>query len=247
MRLKPVEYRDIITPSGLMRTHWFVPVGSIARPAVMLYSEIYQMTGPISRTAAWIAGQGYVVAVPEVYHEYAQPGEVFAYDALGTERGNRLKITKPLPQYDSDAKSLVDCLIAAPECNGQLASVGICLGGHLAFRAAMNPEVKAGICLYATDIHKRSLGAGMSDDTLDRMGDIKAEMMMIWGRQDPHISEEGRKLIYTAMSQAGVSFTWHEFNGEHAFLRDEGHRYDPGLAHLVHTLILHHLQNHLVG
>ena len=27
-----------------------------------------------------------------------------------------------------------------------------------------------------------------------------------------------------------MNFTWHEFNGQHAFLRDEGHRYDPALA-----------------
>jgi carboxymethylenebutenolidase len=32
------------------------------------------------------------------------------------------------------------------------------------------------------------------------------------------------------MSEAGVVFTWHEFNGQHAFLRDEGPRYDPALA-----------------
>lgn len=245
MRLKPAEYRDIMTPSGVMRTHWFAPVGTTPRPAVMLYSEIYQMTGPIARTASLIAGQGYIVAVPEVYHEYAEPGEAFAYDTAGTERGNRLKITKPLCQYDSDARGLVEYLCSSSECNGRIASVGICLGGHLAFRAAMNREVKAGICLYATDIHKRSLGEGMKDDTLDRMGYIKGEMMMIWGRQDPHIPDEGRKLIYSAMSQAGVSFTWHEFNGEHAFMRDEGHRYDPSLAHVVYTLIFHHLHSHL--
>lgn len=247
MRLKPVEYRDIMTPSGVMRTHWFAPVGVVARPAVMLYSEIYQMTGPIARTAAWIAGQGYIVAVPEVYHEYAEPGEAFAYDTAGTERGNRLKITKPLSQYDSDSRALVDYLRSAPECNGRIASLGICLGGHLAFRAAMNPEVQAGICLYATDIHKRSLGEGMNDNTLDRMVELRAEMMMIWGRQDPHIPDEGRKLIYSAMSQAGVSFTWHEFNGEHAFMRDEGHRYDPSLAHLVYTMVFHHLKSYVDG
>lgn len=37
----------------------------------------------------------------------------------------------------------------------------------------------------------------------------------------------GRK--FTTRS-ANVNFTWHEFNGQHAFIRDEGHRYDPALA-----------------
>ncbi len=225
-----------------MRTHWFAPSCKRAVPAVILYSEIYQMTGPIARTAAMIAGQGYLVAVPEVFHEYAEPGEAFAYDKVGTDRGNELKITKTIEAFDADATSLIAALLDSPQCSGRIASMGICLGGHLAFRAAMNTQVAAGICLYATDIHKSSLGAGMQDNTLQRLPELRAEMLMIWGRQDPHIPAAGRRLIYDAMTAAEVSFTWHEFNAEHAFIRDEGHRYDPAIAQLVYTLIYAHLQ-----
>jgi carboxymethylenebutenolidase len=220
-----------------MRTHLFSPVCAKQVPAVILYSEIYQMTGPIARTAAMIAGQGYLVAVPEVYHEYVELGEVFAYDKEGTDRGNLLKITKEVSSYDSDSRALINYLKAHPLCSGSIGTLGICLGGHLAFRAAMNPEISVGICFYATDIHQSSLGKGKSDNTLARMHEIKAEMMMVWGRQDPHIPREGRRLIYDAMTDANIRFSWHEFNGEHAFLRDEGHRYDPELAHQIHGLM----------
>lgn len=71
---------------------------------------------------------------------------------------------------------------------------------------------------------------GMNDDSLDRMGEITGELLMIWGRQDPHVPGEGRARIYSAMTGAGLNFTWHEFNEQHAFLRDEGPRYDPALA-----------------
>jgi carboxymethylenebutenolidase len=54
---------------------------------------------------------------------------------------------------------------------------------------------------------------------------------MIWGRQDPHIPHDGRRKIYDALEGAGSSFTWHEFNCAHAFMRDEGDRYDPEVAH----------------
>jgi carboxymethylenebutenolidase len=83
--------------------------------------------------------------------------------------------------------------------------MGICLGGHLAFRAALNAEVSATVCLYATDTHNRSLGDGMCDDTLDRMAEIKGETLVVWGRQDPHVPAEGRRLIYDAMHTTGVS------------------------------------------
>ena len=45
---------------------------------------------------------------------------------------------------------------------------------------------------------------------------------MIFGRQDPHIDRLGRKRIHNALMEADVSFSWHEFNGQHAFMRDEG-------------------------
>ena len=100
--------------------------------------------------------------------------------------------------------AVLDHLKAHPACTGKLGVMGVCLGGHLAFRAAMNPDVQAGVCFYATDIHTRSLGKGKNDDTLDRMAEIKGEMLMAWGRQDPHVPREGRQRIYDAMNDAGV-------------------------------------------
>jgi len=238
MRLRQTSYADVPTPSGLMRTHLFNPVIESKFPAVILYSEIYQMTGPIARTASFLAGHGYLIAVPEVFHEFAKPGEAFAYDKEGTDRGNQLKTTKRIASFDSDADSLIETLAGFEQCNGMIATMGICLGGHLAFRAAMNPMVRSAVCLYATDLHKHSLGKGMCDNTLDRVNEIQGELLMIWGRQDPHIPNEGRRLIYESLTKTEVLFTWHEFNGEHAFMRDEGHRYDPALVSLIYPLIL---------
>ncbi len=237
VKLQAVKFVDLPTPSGPMRTHLFRSAVDASVPSVILFSEIYQMTGPIARTAAMIAGQGYLVAVPEVYHEYAEPGEAFSYDSIGTDRGNSLKTTKSVAAFDADARAVVDYLIQADGCNKLISAIGICLGGHLAFRAAMNKEVKSAICLYATDLHKHSLGAGMCDDSLRRVGEITGELMMIWGRQDPHIPENGRRLIYEVLQSAGSDFTWHEFNGEHAFMRDEGPRYNPAIASIVYSMI----------
>ena len=238
MTLRDEESVDIPTPTGPMRTSVFRPAAGGRFPGVVLFSEIFQITGPIRRMAASLAGNGYMVAVPEVYHELEPAGTVLAYDTAGADRGNADKITKDLASYDSDARAVLDYLKAHEAGTGKLGTMGVCLGGHLAFRAAMNPDVAAGVCFYATDIHTRTLGKGKNDDTLDRMGEIKAEMLMAWGRQDPHVPRAGRRLIYEAMNDAGVTLQWHEFNGAHAFLRDEGPRYDPALARLAWALIL---------
>ena len=102
----------------------------------------------------------------------------------------------------------------------------------------MNKEVLAAACFYATDIHKKSLGLGMNDNSLERIPEINGELLMIWGRQDPHIPAEGRALIYSKLTEANKLFTWHEFNGQHAFMRDEGARYDSEIALICYQLAL---------
>lgn len=237
MILLDSEFCDVATPTGWMRTHVFRPVAPGRYPGIVLYSEIFQVTGPIRRLAAWLAGNGFVVAVPEIFHEYEPLGKVLGYDSEGTDRGNWCKVNKPLAAYDSDTRAVIDFLKIHPNCTGKLGSMGICIGGHLNFRACFEPEILAGVSFYATDIHKlvahpRGLGAGMSDDSLQRaqQGAIGGELLMIWGRQDPHIPAAGRRQIYDALEEAGTNFQWLEFNGAHAFLRDEGPRYNPVLA-----------------
>jgi carboxymethylenebutenolidase len=231
------ETVTIETPTGLMQTYLYRPVTEAKVPGIVLYSEIYQRTGPIKRIAAMLAGHGYIVAVPEIFHELEPAGRELAYDTEGTARGNEYKVSKPITAYDSDSEAAVAFLSTYPHCNGRLGTLGICIGGHLAFRAAFHPSIRAAACLYATDIHKGSLGKG-GDDSLQRCGEIGGELLMIWGRQDPHIPKEGRALIYQTLSEKDRNFTWHEFNAMHAFLRDEGYRYDPELGLVCYRLLL---------
>lgn len=233
MTLAEAQPVDLPTPKGPMRTYVYAPTAPGNYPGILLFSEIFQVTAPIRRTAAFLAGHGFIVAVPEIYHEFLPPGSVLAYDQAGADQGNALKTTKELASYDDDARAVIAYLRQHTQGTGHVGVLGICIGGHLAFRAAMNPEVSASVCFYATDIHKRGLGKGMQDNSLDRVGEIRGELMMIYGRQDPHVPGEGRAKVYAALASAGTHFTWHEFNGAHAFLRDEGYRYDPELAHLT--------------
>ena len=238
MTITDIDSADLTTLTGPMRTYLVRPIEEGRYPGLVLYSEIFQVSGPIRRTAAMLASHGFVVAVPEIYHELEPAGTVLAYDEAGAARGNQHKITKTLSSYDGDARAALDYLASSPYCTGRLGVIGICIGGHLAFRAAMQPDVLAAACFYATDIHKRGLGQGTHDDSLDRIGKITGELLMIWGRQDPHIPHEGRALIYNALSDADVHFQWHEFNAAHAFMRDEGPRYDPAAARICYDMVL---------
>jgi carboxymethylenebutenolidase len=235
------EHLDLGTPTGIMRTHVYAPAapaGDKKFPGLLLYPEIYQQTGPIARLSAQFASHGYVVLAPEIYHEHEPPGTVLAYDAAGTDKGNAYKWSTKLSTWDADVDVVVRALKAHPGCNGRVGAVGFCIGGHLAFRAALHREIRATCCFYPTDLHSGTLGLGKNADTLARVSEIDAEIVMIWGRQDPHIPDAGRAQIYEALLKAGRVFSWHELNAAHAFMRDEGARYDPEIARAAFTLAL---------
>ncbi|HEY5752782.1 MAG TPA: dienelactone hydrolase family protein [Chthoniobacterales bacterium] len=229
---------DLPTSRGPMRAHLFIPKNAGKRPGLILYSEIFQVTGPIRRLAATLAGNGYVVAVPEVYHEFEPAGTVLAYDQVGSDRGNALKYTKELASYEEDADVLANFLTGHELCTGKVGSFGVCLGGHLAVRAGFHPRISAVVAFYPTDIHQGSLGAGKRDDTLARFEGTKTPFLFVWGRQDPHVPLEGRRKILDRLDETGVEYEWHEFNGAHAFLRDEGPRFNPALASVCIALLL---------
>lgn len=232
---------DLPTPTGPMRVHLYRPTddpGATRFPGLVLYSEIFQQTAPIRRSALRFASEGFLVAVPEIFHEHEPPGTVLAYDKDGTDKGNRYKVDTAVASFDADAEAVLALLASHAACTGRLGAVGFCLGGHLAFRAAMNPRVLSAACFYATDIHSDSLGRGKASDSLARAKDIRGEVMMVWGRQDPHVPPEGRTKLHARLTEVDVRFTWHEFNAVHAFMRDEGPRYDPALAALGYTLAL---------
>jgi carboxymethylenebutenolidase len=228
---------ELETSRGTMRTYVYRPKAPGRRPGVVLFSEIFQRTAPIGRMAAMLAGNGYVVAVPEIWSELEPAGAVLGYDQAGANTGNAHKVGKTTVAYDEDARITLDHLASRPDCDGKLLTMGVCIGGHLAYRCAFDRRVRGAACFYATDLHQGSLGLG-GDDSLARTPEIEGELLMVWGRQDPHVPDEGRARIQARLRETGRNYTWHELNAAHAFLRDEGPRYDPALALLSYRLVL---------
>ncbi|REG83321.1 dienelactone hydrolase family protein [Marinomonas pollencensis] len=222
--------QDLNTPTGTMRCTVYRPQAEGRFPCIFFYSEIFQQTAPIARSAAIMAGHGFVVVVPEVFHELNPIGTVLGYDDAGKDKGNADKFTKPLEAHDSDTVAMLDYFAQQAYCNGQFGSMGVCLGGHLAYRAALNPRIQASFCLYATDIHSNTIPCNEGNDSFTLTEQIQGELVMVWGKQDPHVPAEGRSKIYQHLLDTERNFTWYEVNGQHAFMRDEGERYDPALA-----------------
>jgi carboxymethylenebutenolidase len=89
----------------------------------------------------------------------------------------------------------------------------MCLGGHLAYRCALDPRVHAAVTYFATDLHSATLGLGEKDDSLARAGEMKAELACIHGTLDNHVPPAGRDLIRKTLREKGVIFSWYEVAG----------------------------------
>ena len=98
---------------------------------------------------------------------------------------------------------------------------------------------------WVKDLHTTVIPNKPNQHSMERLKEINGELLMIWGKQDNHIPDAGRKTVYEKMLDAKLKFTWHEFNGQHAFMRDEGERYDPELALLGYELALKLFQRKL--
>jgi carboxymethylenebutenolidase len=74
------ERVELSTAYGPMQTHVVRPAAPGKYPGIVFVTEIFQVTGLIRRTAAMFAGHGYIVAIPEIYHEFEAAGTVLAYN-----------------------------------------------------------------------------------------------------------------------------------------------------------------------
>ena len=222
------EYVDIAADGGVMRTYIAAPKRDGRYPGILFYSDIFQLTGPMIRATTRLAGYGFVVAAPEIYHRIEPPGTVIPFDDEGRTRGLAGAAQTAVSEFDSDCRNVLDYLGAHPKVDkGKLGAGGFCIGGHLSFRAALQPDVRATVCFYGTGIHNGKLGKDENAGSLERASEIRGELLLVFGTLDPHVPEEGRAKIQSSLKRAGSKFSISLYEAEHAFMRDEGPRYDP--------------------
>ncbi len=226
------EYVDIEVEGSTLRMFVASPGAGGEYPGVLFYSDIFQLSGPMLRACVRLAGYGFVVAAPEIYHRVESPGSVIPFDDAGRTRGLEDAAKTAVAEFDRDGRAVLDHLagranVKHDAAGAQLAAAGFCIGGHLAFRAALQPDVRATVCFYGTGIDEGRLGKDADAGSLASAARIQGELLMIFGEQDPHIPAAGREKIREALDLAGVRYGWSLYPAEHAFMRDEGARFDP--------------------
>lgn len=230
------QHVDVPAGDGVMRCFLALPKAEGRHPGVVFYSDIFQLTGPMLRACVRLAGYGYAVLAPEIYRRIEPAGSVIPFDDAGRTRGLDDALRTPVAHFDADCRLALDFLARHPAVDpARLGAAGFCIGGHLAFRAALQPDVRATVCYYGTGIHNGKLGSDADAGSLQRAGEIRGRLLLVWGEQDPHIPEAGRQAIEVALRAAGTDFEQCLYPAEHAFMRDEGPRFDPQASDQAHA------------
>jgi len=228
------EFVDIPLSGSPMRTFVAAPKTEGSFPAIWCYSDIFQLTATMQRFCVRLAGYGFVAAAPEIYRRIEPPGAAIPFDEAGRTRGLGDAEKTPVAHFDLDCRSGLDWLSAYPKtAKAKLGAMGFCIGGHLAFRAAFQPDIRATTCFYGTGIHNGKLGSDADAGSLARAQEIRGELLLIFGSEDPHVPPAGREIIKKALEGAGVRHRIVHYPAEHAFLRDEGPRFDPEATDLA--------------
>jgi carboxymethylenebutenolidase len=218
---------ELRVDDSLMRVYVASPKPAGTYPGIIFYTDIYQLGSPMIRLADYLAGHGYVVVAPEIFHRTEPVGLVIEPNDIGRMRGNDNARRTPIAGYDADALAVIEFLKGESSVSpSQIGTLGFCIGGHLAFRVAFQSEIRAAACCYPTGIPSGKLGKEVAD-TIHRVSEIKGEMLMVFGTLDPHIPANDRQTIISALEKARVPHKILLYEAEHTFMRDDGYRYDP--------------------
>ena len=145
-------------------------------PGIVLLQEIFGVNAHIRSVAEQYAADGYVVLVPDLFWRNGARIEL-DYDQAGWQRAIELMNATPVDRALADIALTVSALKAQPALDGQLASLGFCFGGLLAYLSAAKGLVDAAVCYY---------GGGIQNQ-LQQADTLKVPLLMHFGAQDSHI------------------------------------------------------------
>ena len=214
-----------------------VPDGG-SGPGVLLFQEIFGINDNMRTLADRLAGEGYIVLVPDMFwrveRRFERKDESGMADAFAV-----------MQKFDwgtalDDIEATHRHLLAMPECTGKVAAMGFCLGGGLAFLAATSSRVDG----RGLDAVVPYYGSAIND-MLDQADRLECQSLFHYGAKDPFIPEEKIAEVEAAVG-GKPNVALHRYDAGHAFSNwDAPSMYDKAAADLAWSRTLEFLSTHL--
>jgi carboxymethylenebutenolidase len=144
---------EVPVPGGAAEAWLSRPAGDDDRPGVLFFTDAFGVRPQIEQMADRIAGWGYVVLVPNVFHRAGSIAQLAPTVDLRTPDGREGYFRKAMPRVRAltperarpDIEAYVDALTGLPGvAAGPIGVTGYCMGARLALQTAcQRPDVVA--------------------------------------------------------------------------------------------------------
>jgi len=173
------------------------PEGKTKLPVVIVVSEIFGVHEYIADICRRFAKLGYLAIAPELFVRQGDPR------AYGTVQETVANVVSKVP--DSQVAGDIDATIAwAKENGGDAARIGItgfCWGGRQVWLAAeRNPSIKAAVAWYGP--LKGNPNPLQPVSPIDKVEELKAPVLGLYGAKDTVITEDVRDTMKTALEKS---------------------------------------------
>jgi len=224
------EHVTIPLPGGgSMAGYLARPSTDGARPAVIVYMEIFGINSHIRDVTERVAREGYVAVAPDYFHRTG-PGIELGYDDAGMAEGMKHLGQLEADQMISDAQATVDFLRARDDVTGKIGAMGFCIGGHMTYLTACETDVVAAASYYGGGIAAEQ-GPGGGPSTVSRSGKIQGRIECYFGEKDAMIPSAQVDQIRAALAEAGVRHDIVVYEGaDHGFHCDQRATYQEAAA-----------------
>jgi carboxymethylenebutenolidase len=230
MQVKTERVEIPVSDGTTMAGYVARPDDAEARPAVIVYMEIFGINSHIRDVTERIAGEGFVALAPDYFHRTG-PGIELDYDDAGMAEGMKHLGQLATDSMIADAKGAIDFLSARNDVGGSgIGAMGFCIGGHMAYLTACETPVKAAASYYGGGIAAPE-GPGGGPSTLSRTGGIKGRINCYFGADDGMIPADQVGAIRQALGDAKIQHHVEVYPGaDHGFNCDRRATYNEGAA-----------------
>jgi carboxymethylenebutenolidase len=155
-------------------------------PGLVLVQEIFGLDDYLKSVAADLAALGYVVAVPELFWRVA-PGWSSSHDDAGLAASMAVGARFDFALGVSDVVATLDQLRAR---TGRAGLLGFCLGGSLAYEAAVAADPDATVSFYGSAV----------PDRITAIDAVTCPVQFHFGGRDPYIPRDAVQRVVDAVT-----------------------------------------------
>jgi carboxymethylenebutenolidase len=206
------------------------PDDDAQHPGMVLIQEWWGIEPHIMDLAQKLAEQGFVVAVPDLYHGKVATEPDDAQRMIMMIRGN----------VDTAANEIIGALDTVKNMPNvdpkKLGVMGFCIGGFMSYTVASRySDLGAVVAFY---------GAGY-DPTPEEVQKVNAPVLAIYGSQDQSVSPEQIQNIESKYKEAGKDITVKVYDAGHAFINPVHGAGNEQAASQAWPLAVNFLKEHL--